>query len=289
MAERRSSKLVEIASNIFGIINAENDSVSGGFGANQGFIVLEDSVLVFDSGISPSIAQNLDNMVQKITDKRVRYLVNSHAHDSHALGNSFFSKKYFRNGLEIISHKNCFERARTEVLISSKESKADLRKLQRKQRRVSSIQYYGDSLHLSVEGTELILIHPENGAHTLGDTILFVPEKNTIFAGDIFYNSFFPNLEDAHIDSWLDTLSSIDSKTYTKFLPGHGEVGGKKELQNFSEYLKQVRDKLLAVDLNEASQKEIRSCLELEGTEDWKLKTVVDRNVRVLTGNSLGT
>ena len=142
-------------------------------------------------------------------------------------------------------------------------------------------------MRLKVEGTELVIIHPENGAHTLGDTILAMPEKGVMFLGDVFLNSFFPNVEDANIEGWIDSLSSIDYKTYSKFLPGHGKLGGKKEVGEFFNYMCKLRHRLLKVGPKPDRQK-LRSCFEIKGTEKWDSRFLVDLSIDALLGKSSG-
>ncbi|MDA4129398.1 MAG: MBL fold metallo-hydrolase, partial [Thaumarchaeota archaeon] len=104
---KETGSLKEIKSGIFGLLWSETDSVYGGFGANQGFVILEDSVLVFDSGMSTRQASLLDRSVRSVTDKKIRYIVNSHDHSDHVFGNSFFLDRYSKYGLTILAHRLC--------------------------------------------------------------------------------------------------------------------------------------------------------------------------------------
>lgn len=289
--ERHKSALVEVAGDIFGVVNAEDDSSLCGFGANQAFIVLEESVLIFDSGPTPQKAKELDGIVRSITDRKVSYLVNSHGHSNHISGNSFFLKRYGDN-VRVISHINCSERIEGARTVSRRHSSA-ISKTPKKSSSESShglnFQYFSNNLQVSVEGTDLVFVHPENGAHTLGDSMLFIPERNAFLAGDIVYNSFFPNLQEAHIDSWLDVLNNFDFQTYTKCLPGHGELCDKRDIQQFMEYLKQVSKRLRRVDTKLTTGENLRLCFEFEGTESWKARPTVDRNILSMFGKSIGT
>src|SRR2546422_11613730 len=55
--------------------------------SNSGVVILERSVLVFDTHFTPDAALDLLSEIQKITGKPVRYLVNSHFHPDHSHGN----------------------------------------------------------------------------------------------------------------------------------------------------------------------------------------------------------
>ena len=277
----------KVAKSVYSVIFDQEDSLEARFGSNQGFVVLDDSVLVFDTGFSNRAAKSLDLAIAQVTDKKVRYIVNSHDHSDHIFGNSYFSKKYSTFGLNIISHEICarrFERLGVERLNAYKKSDKELAQVLSSVSIVAPKMTYSDiGVSLKIEGIEFAIIHPENGAHTLGDTILAMPEKGVMFLGDVFLNSFFPNVEDANIEGWIDSLSSIDYKTYSKFLPGHGKLGGKKEVVAFSNYMRELRDRLLKVGPKPDRQK-LRSCFEIEGTEDWNSIFMLDLSIDALLG-----
>ncbi|MGI0091127.1 MAG: MBL fold metallo-hydrolase [Nitrososphaerales archaeon] len=281
-------RLEEIAQDVYGVICAQDDSIRGGFGANQGFVILEDSVLVFDSGFSSKTAAFLETAITSLTDKKVRYLVNSHDHSDHVFGNYYFEKKYSTSGLRIISHAICkdkivkFGQERLEYYKKMDEKLGSL--LSSVKICSPNVTYPDTGLKIKLEGIDFVFSHPPVGAHTLGDTILLMPKKNAVFAGDTILNSFFPNMEDANLDGWLDTLDDLDFETYDKFLPGHGDISRKKQVLEFSAYLREVLKKLLTIVPTTADIQQIRSCFETEGTEKWKARFIVERNIQALFG-----
>jgi cyclase len=276
----------KIAKDIYSIIFDRDRSPEEVFASNQGFVVLDDSVLVFDTGFSNRSAKWLDEAISQVTDKKVRYIVNSHDHSDHVFGNSYFSKKYSKFGLNIISHEIC-----SRAILRLGSGRIDGYK--RNNRILATILpadavapnvTYEIGFSLSIEGRRFILIHPENGAHTLGDTILAIPERGVMFMGDVFLNSFFPNIEDANIEAWTSALDSIDHTTYSKFLPGHGRLGGKAEVVGFADYLRGLSRRLLS--LNSPDREKFRACFEVEGTEHWSSRFLIDRNIDALLGIS---
>ena len=265
-----SFQVVNVAEDTFAIVRSNDDSVYSGYGVNQAFVVLEDSVLAFDSGFTLSHAKSLEKAVRGATDKKIRYLVNSHDHSDHVFGNSYFSNKYSSHGLRIISHANCAVNLRTHGnhRINSYKKDENLRRsLAALSIKLPDLTYRLD-MHLEIEGTNFTFIHPESGAHTLGDTLLAIPKKGVVFAGDVLFNSYFPNLQDANLESWIEFLNDIDFQTYKRFVPGHGETCGQKEVKDFTEYLEKARNRLLSNDVND--KKAIRACLESEQTREWK-------------------
>ena len=286
----RSFHVQRVAREAYALIWDTDDSTFGGYGANQGFLVLEESVLVFDTGLSLAQARALDGEISKVTEKKIRYIVNSHDHSDHVFGNSYFAGRYAKNGLDIISHVNCKRRLQAEGPARLK----GYAKISGMQPFLKSIKitepqmtYPDVGFELNLEGTELIFVHPPTGAHTLGDTLLCVPKRNLIFAGDVVWNFFLPNLEDANLEGWIDFLEDgIDTETYRICVPGHGAICGASEILFFKQYLKCVRERLTEVGgrlepnhKKNVNRTELRTCFEIPGTEDWKLRFIIDHNV----------
>jgi cyclase len=278
----------EISTDCFAYICSSNDSVYGGFGANQAFLLLEESVLVFDTGISLVQARNLYRAIRRMSDKKIRYLVNSHDHSDHVFGNSFFIKKSAGNCPTIMSHEIC----RDNLSKLGPARLRNYRKIPDMEKPLESLQVmepnftYSDlGVRLEIEGTRLVMSHPPTGAHTLGDTILFLPQKGVVFAGDIVWNRFLPNLEDANLEGWISFLEDIDFASYPKVVPGHGEVCGGKRVAEFADYLKAVQENILKTDLSlvkQANSSLLGKCFEVPGSEHWKLRPIVDHNVNAL-------
>jgi glyoxylase-like metal-dependent hydrolase (beta-lactamase superfamily II) len=286
------SSLQKLAKNVYSQI-WRDDSVFSGYGANQSFVVLEDSVIVFDSGLSLLQARRLDMAIGSVTEKRVKYLVNSHDHSDHVFGNSYFARKYMVNGLSIISHQNC--RSQLEAL--GRDRMKGYRSIKGMKELLSnldivtpSVTYKDIGFTLEIEGTEFAFVHPPTGAHTLGDTIMFIPRKGIMLAGDVVWNYFLPNLEDANLEGWIYALSELNLDRYTKCVPGHGDVCGPSEVRKFAEYLREVRRKISDLSSNPESFKDsgkTRSCFETPETAEWKLRMIIDHNVRALFGKTM--
>lgn len=278
-------EVVEIATDIFALQRNEDDSIYAGYGVNQAFIVLEDSVLLFDSGFTLLQAKTLELAVKNVTDKKIHYLINSHDHSDHVFGNSYFHKKYSTTGLQTIAHANCASILRSlgtsRMMAYRKVDKKLLSLLSGLAINLPNVTYE-QAIRLEIEGTQIVLVHPASGAHTLGDTLLAIPSKGVMMTGDILVNSFFPNIRDSNLGSWIDFLRDIDLTTYKKFVPGHGQVCDGTTVEVFREYLQTVCDRLLACTARDSDS--LRACFELEMTDAWKFRTAVDKNIEALTG-----
>jgi cyclase len=288
MRRHSSGKLSELTQDVFAFTHHDEDDVLHGYGANQGFVLLEESVLVFDTGFATELASGLDSAIRSVTDNPVRYVVNSHDHSDHVFGNSFFSKRY--KDVQFFSHEICKQRiedqARKRLQGYRSRGAALKQMLSTVDILEPNVTYDDISIKLLIEGYRFVFVHPPTGAHTLGDTLLFIPKKRSLFAGDVVWTGFLPNLEDANIDGWIEMLENLD-QSYKYVLPGHGAPCGMSEVGRFTEYLKEVRGRLRKVEqMKETRREKLRKCFEVEGTEDWKMRLIVDINVSALFGVS---
>ena len=286
-------EVVEVASDVFAVLNSSVDTALGGFGANQGFVLLEESALVFDTGFSKFQADFLVKAIRKISDKPIRFVVNSHDHSDHMFGNSIVARAEHSRASDavdsilIISHDLCRMRMRQffQRRLDGYRSNAELGEfLGEVELHLPNFSYSDNSLRIHLEGLEMYLLHPETGAHTLGDTVLALPKSGVLFAGDIIWNRFYPNLEDANLEGWIDFLADLDVTTYHKLVPGHGDIANSKDFDEFFSYLKHVRSNLAGVG-NRAGSEEKRKCFIIPGTESWMLKSIIDLNVETLFGS----
>lgn len=286
----KPGRLTEVGKDSFALICSEDDSLYGGFGANQCFILLENSVLVFDSGFSLPQARTLDRAIRSVTDRKVRYLINSHDHSDHAFGNSYFWKKYSTAGLTIVSHEVCKDR----LIEKGPGRLEEYKKIRGMERSLESIEirspdttYSDPAVRIEIDGKKLVLSHPPTGAHTLGDTVMFLPQQDTAFSGDVIWNRFFPNLEDANLEGWISYLDDIDLNTYAKIVPGHGELCGPEGVTEFRKYLGTVQSNLRKLDSKHRTAQELRSCFLVPGSENWKLSSIIDYNIEQIFGKKV--
>ncbi|MGE5173061.1 MAG: MBL fold metallo-hydrolase, partial [Betaproteobacteria bacterium] len=84
--------LVKIAEGVYAYIDEKNPSPATSFGANAGIIIGQDGMVVVDTLISAKEAQRFIKDIRAVSDKPIRYVVNTHDHLDHVLGNSEFAK-----------------------------------------------------------------------------------------------------------------------------------------------------------------------------------------------------
>ena len=95
--------LTKIADNVYSYVDIKNGSPKNSYGANAGIIIGTDGIIVIDTLISSKEAKRFIKDIRAVTDKPVKWVVNTHYHLDHAFGNAEFVKL----GATVISHENC--------------------------------------------------------------------------------------------------------------------------------------------------------------------------------------
>ncbi|HEU4366564.1 MAG TPA: MBL fold metallo-hydrolase, partial [Candidatus Krumholzibacteria bacterium] len=98
----KTYQIVKLAEGVFGFVWEDplGDPIEG----NSLFVINDDDVLVVDTGILPTTTRAMVTELEKLTDKPVRYVVNTHWHDDHVNGNQVYQDRW--PGVEFISHRH---------------------------------------------------------------------------------------------------------------------------------------------------------------------------------------
>lgn len=208
-----------------------------GAGANAGFVIGDESVAVIDTFFSASAAEALMKEIRKVTPLPVRYVVNTHHHVDHVAGNAVFRNE----GAVLIGERNMRGWVRSENLrlfgtAISPERRAQIEAL------VEPELGYTGELVLDL-GRRPLVVRSLPG-HTGADSVVRVPDAAVLFAGDLVWRRSVPNLIDATVADWIETLEQLaDPAAPGKIVvPGHGSVGTAGDVADFRGYLTALRD-----------------------------------------------
>lgn len=204
-------------------------------GANAGFVIGTDSVLVVDTFENPAAAKVLLDDIRRKTNLPIRFVVNTHYHIDHVAGNNIFAAA----GATILAQQNvrAWERTENKKFFGAKITPAQTQMVE--SLGLPSITYKdGVDLYL---GTRHVIVRSFPG-HTGGDSAVFIPDANVVFTGDLFWCHTLPNLIDASTKPLIETLSlMIQHHPAATFVPGHGEVGHVQDVTDFRGYLSDLR------------------------------------------------
>lgn len=223
--------LVPVAEGVYAAIAKPGDRAAVG---NAGFIVGRDGVVVVDSFAAPEAAEELLAEIRRITRAPVRWVVNTHYHLDHVGGDRVFAKQ----GAVILAHENVRAWVRTENLKWRDEIKPEEKAM------LAALALPDVTYHDGLEvwpGDQPVEVLTKPG-HTGGDSIVFFPSANVLFAGDLFWRETLPNLIDADTREWIKTLDGFTAEhPAARFVPGHGQVGSALDVRYFRDYLVGLR------------------------------------------------
>lgn len=206
-----------------------------GAGSNSGFIIGDDGVLVVDSFQDANAARALLAEIHKLTPLPVKFVVNTHYHIDHVTGNGVYAEA----GATIMAHKNVRDWIHTENTKFYGANITPAQKASVEGLTGPQIVYEtGADIYL---GTRHIVIRYFPG-HTGGDSVVYDPDSNVVFCGDLFWRQSLPNLIDASTEPWIATLATlVQMRPTAAFISGHGDVGTAADVAAFRGYLVDLR------------------------------------------------
>ena len=219
-------------------VYAAIDDAKGDAGANAGFVIGDDGVAVIDTFENPEASKQLLAEIRKLTQLPVKFVINTHYHIDHVAGNSLFQQ----NGAVVFAQRNVRTWIHTENLkFFGKDIKPDQRKMVETLGAPDAVYDSGVTLFL---GSRRIDVRVFPG-HTGGDSVVFIPDANVVFTGDLFWRNTLPNLIDATTSAWIPTLNSVVAiAPNATYVPGHGDVGSADDVKNFRDYLTFLREQI---------------------------------------------
>jgi cyclase len=210
-----------------------------GQGGNMTVAVGNDGVIQVDGEFAP-LHDKIAAAVAKVSGgKPVKYLINTHFHGDHTGGNENFAK----DGITIVAHRNLamrLEHGSTNGMSGAKTEPSPKGAIPTK-------TYTTEGLQLMVDGQTAVVNHPAS-AHTDTDSYVYFPAANVISTGDVVSTgNRYVTIDYANGGSINGIISTVETylklgNDETKYVPGHGELATKADVQKYHDMLVKVRD-----------------------------------------------
>ena len=206
--------------------------------ANTGVVIGDRCVAVIDTGGSRTEGEALAAAIRSLTDVPVCFVINTHVHPDHVLGNEAFSKDQVR----FIGHEklpramalrgDTYRRRAAEY---AGGASADVHM-------VAPEQTVDDEVQLDL-GHRVLVLRAHATAHTDNDLTVRDEQTGTLFAGDLVFLEHLPVL-DGSINGWLEELGRATEQDFARVVPGHGpvEAGWPEAAGPTVEYLEGLRE-----------------------------------------------
>ena len=200
-----------------------------GSGGNIGVSVGEDGIVVVDDQYAP-LAPKIEAALKSITDKPVRFILNTHYHGDHTGGNEHFGKM-----APIVAHQNVRKRLESGVTRRGQTTPPA-------PKGALPVLTFNDAVTIHLNGEDIRAIHLPSG-HTDGDSIIWFTKSNVVHMGDDFFNNLFPFVDWENGGSVRGLMANLDKVLHllpddAKVIPGHGALSDKAGLKRFNDTIK---------------------------------------------------
>lgn len=225
------ARLTEVSAGVFAYIQPDGSWWIN----NTGLLVGGRGAVAVDSCSTERRTRGFLDAIARTTDRPVRTLINTHHHGDHTHGNYLF------DGATIVAH----ERTREEVMAAGRPNWPGI---------WTPIEWgdieiappfltYSDQVTLWVDDLRCEVRHVGLAAHTTNDSIVWIPERSVLFAGDLLFHGGTPFLVMGSVAGAIEVcervLAPLGAET---IVPGHGEVAGPGLIDDVLGYLRFVTD-----------------------------------------------
>ena len=201
---------------------------------NTGFLVSRQGVISIDACSTERRTRAYLDAIAAVTSQPVRTLVSTHHHGDHTYGNCLFP------GATIVGHARC----REEVLAAGPPANrgvwddVDWGDLEV----APPFLTYEDTITLWAGGLRCEVRYVGTPAHTTNDSVLFIPDRSVLFAGDLVFNGGTPFLLMGSIAGAIEVLEQVIRPLGAEtIIPGHGPACGPGVIDDVLGYLRLVQ------------------------------------------------
>lgn len=200
-----------------------------GAGGNIGLSIGEDGVVMVDDQFAP-LAPKIRQAIKGITDKPIKFVLNTHFHGDHTGGNALFSAE-----APVIAHENVRERLARGSTVAGNEVKPAAKE-------ALPVITFNERATVHLNGEDIRAIHFPHG-HTDGDSVIFFSDSKVVHMGDDFVTYGFPFVDARSGGSVAGMIAGVEKVLGlvgedVKIIPGHGPISTPEDVRKFVGMLK---------------------------------------------------
>jgi cyclase len=223
-------KVTKVSGNIY-MLEGEGGNIAASVGAD-GIVIVDDQF----APLAEKIQAALKNL--GITDKPVRFVINTHYHGDHTGGNAPFAN----SGSTVIAQDNVRKRLESGGVGGIGESSK--REIKPAAKEALPVITFEQDVTVHLNGEDIRALHFPSG-HTDGDSIIFFPKNNVVHMGDDFVRYGFPFIDvlsGGSVQGMIDALEKASAQLPpdVKVIPGHGALSNLDDVRSFVKMLKET-------------------------------------------------
>ena len=212
---------------------------NGGNMSNHCYIKGKSSYILVDSGPTYKYAQAAYNEMSKIEKLPVKYVINTHEHDDHWLGNNFYKEKFNAKliGVEL-QDKNYKEGQDTRMHKLLSKDAID-------KTHIVKLDSYIKEKHIKELDGEKFEFIPVGQGHSLYDVFIYMPDRKVLFSGDLVMNGRITSNREGLVIGQLKALKTIEKYDFNVLVPGHGYDVSKTAMNESIQYFSLLKKRIL--------------------------------------------
>jgi cyclase len=224
-----------VAAGVYAIVTPAKDfpnAENKGWNSNSAFVETGEGLLVFDTGSSETIGKALIKTIRTVSDKPIKWVINSHSHGDHWLGNgAFVAEKpaemiasdvaialMQKNGADWVDRFNTMSEGATGIFTPVPAKNAVVKAMTR-----------------NFGGVEVQVLFSGN-SHSPGDIVFWLPQQGVLLTGDTLYTQRPPATFDANVKQWAVFLKELEGLKPKVVIPGHGSVSDVTGVTDLHDY-----------------------------------------------------
>lgn len=221
-AQADTLEIQNVTEGVFALVGPKEQRSAENLANNAtfGVVITDDGVVLMDPGGSWKGAEAIHARIREITDQPVRYVIDTGGQDHRWLGNGYWQAQdatVIASQASVEDHKergslqlSALSQFLGDELAGTEPSFADVT--------------FADNYTLKV-GALIFEITHAGHAHTPGDSFVWLPEKGTVFTGDIVYvERILGNGAQSNVKSWITVFETMAALKPVHVVPGHGHA-----------------------------------------------------------------